>query len=229
MKEDEVVDIDDFSYPIKDFIVVDKNEGRKGNVRICHHIIAQEILQQILGDPKEKFERGPDLSKSARQSLESFCIDFIDYASSRKQQTCGTIAHVLARTFIFRDNREISETAEQGRRKPRLARIIIDISSKQPLFTERLNVLKKLTDAFPEDPNFIAHLGRFYAHCRPDDKKIAEQCLQKALDLANEQTKGKKIEELDERWKLSLMHIYHMYGTIIQKQIAMYTGQASNR
>lgn len=226
MKEDEVVDIDDFGYPIKDFVVVDKNEARKGNVRICHHIIAQEILQQILGDPREKFERGPDLSKSARQSLESFCIDFIDYASSRKQQTCGTIAHVLARTFIFRDNREISETAEQGRRKPRLARIIIDISSKQPLFTERLHVLKKLTDAFPEDPNFIAHLGRFYAYCRPDDQKIAEQCLQKALDLANEQTKGKKIEELDERWKLSLMHIYHMYGTIIQKQIAMYTGQA---
>lgn len=225
MKEDEVVDIDDFRYPIKDFIVVDKNEGRKGNVRICHHIIAQEILQQILGDPKESFERGPDLSKSAKQSLESFCIDFIDYASNRKQQTCGTIAHVLARTFIFRDNREISETAEQGRRKPRLARIIIDISSKQPLFTERLNVLKKLTEAFPEDPNFIAHLGRFYAYCRPDDQKVAEQCLQKALDLANEQTKGKKIEELDERWKLSLMHIYHMYGTIIQKQIAMYTGQ----
>ena len=226
MKEDDVVDIEDFKHPMKDFIVVDKNEGRKGNVRICHHIIAQEILQQILGDSREKFERGPDLSPSAKRSLESFCLDFIDYVSKRKQHTSGTIAHILARTFIFRDNQEISETAEQGRRKPRLSRIIIDITSRQPLFTERLNVLKRLTEAFPEDPNFLAHLGRFYAYCRPDDQKSAEECLQKALDLANEQTKGKRIEELDERWKLSLMHIYHMYGTIIQKQIAVYTGQA---
>lgn len=39
MKEDEVVDIDDFGYLIKDFVVVDKNEVRKGNVRICYYII----------------------------------------------------------------------------------------------------------------------------------------------------------------------------------------------
>lgn len=226
MKEDDVVDIEDFKHPMKDFVVVDKNEGRKGNIRICHHIIAQEILQQILGDPSEKFERGPNLSPSAKRSLESFCIDFIDYVSKRKQHRSGTIAHILARTFIFRDNQETSETAEQGRRKPRLSRIIIDITSKQPLFIERLNVLKRLTMAFPEDPNFIAHLGRFYAYYRPEDQQIAEECLQKALDLANEQTKGKRIEELDERWKLSLIHIYHMYGTIIQKEIAVYTGQA---
>ncbi|KAK3104067.1 hypothetical protein FSP39_024151 [Pinctada imbricata] len=230
-KATDVVDIDDFRHPISDFIVKDKNESRKGYIRICHHIIAQEILEQILGGTTNEHERGPELSKAAKSNLAEFCKDFIEYASDWTDKTasgCSTIVHVLTRTFIFRDNRDMCENAEQIRKKPVLSRIIIDIPSRHPLYTDRLQVLERLTTAFPDDPNFQAHLGRFYAYCRPGDEHKAEECLERALCLAIKQTEDKDLNELEERLKLTLMHIYHMYGTVMQKKIAIYTGQGYN-
>ncbi|KAK3608344.1 hypothetical protein CHS0354_030799 [Potamilus streckersoni] len=226
------ISLDDFPHPVQQFVVPDTNEGRTKLIRICHYCIAQEILEQLLNripNSKRNVTGCSELSTNARQNLEKFCLDFIEYVSRKRTKTSvqsNTIIHILTRIFIYRDNRDMGENEEQHRKKPKLSKLMIDIASKPPLFTERLHVLEKLTTSFPEDPNFHAHLGRFYSYCRPDGEVEAEKCFQKALSLSEEIQNAKQDEEVDERMSLTLMHIYHMYGMIYQKRIAKFTGRS---
>ncbi|KAL3853420.1 hypothetical protein ACJMK2_016959 [Sinanodonta woodiana] len=193
------VSLEDFPHPIDAFIVSEDEKERKKHIRICHYLVAKEILEQLLNrqDVDKHISSYNELTDKARKNLEKFCCEFIDYTSKRKSKSSSlpdSTSYILTRIFIFRDSSCM----------------------------ERLNVLKKLTTAFPNDPNFQAHLGRFYAYCRPDEDEMAEKCFKKALSLCDEKTKGKPIHELDDRIKLTLMHIYHMYGTIYQKRISRY-------
>ena len=218
-----LVEMDDLPDPVSQFVVFEKNECKPNNIRVCHYLIAKEILEQVLGNGAR--ERTSQLCSSARQKLGATCEEFIEYAS-KKSIKSGIVVYILTRIFIFRDNKDMGENPEQIRKKPVLSRLVLDIPSKGPLHTERLNVLKKLTEGFPNDQNFHAHLGRFYAYCRPDEEENAEKCLQKATAICEKQIGDKKKEDLDERLLQSLMHVYHIYGTILQKRIARYTGQS---
>ncbi|XP_062577622.1 uncharacterized protein LOC134239457 [Saccostrea cucullata] len=218
-----LIEMDDLPQPVSQFVVFDKNECKSNSIRICHYLIAKEILEQVLGNGSE--ERNTQLCLTARQNLAYFCEEFIEYAS-RKGVKSGNIVYFLTRIFIFRDNKDMGENAEQIRKKPVLSRLMLDICSKGPFFTERLNVLKKLTEAFPNDQNFHAHLGRFYAYCRPNEDDKAEKCLQRATEICERQIGNKTKGDLDERLLHSLMHVYHIYGTVLQKRIARYTGQS---
>ncbi|KAJ8305815.1 hypothetical protein KUTeg_016360 [Tegillarca granosa] len=219
------VTFEDLGHPVEKFVVPSINEGRSKNIRICHFLIAKEILEQILSRHTVKAEdREVDLSYAARKNLADFCMEFIEYASKKKSKVSSNILHILTKTFIFRDSKYVSKHTEQTKKRPIISKVLSDICSKPPLFTERLRVLEKLTSSFPLDPNFHAHLGRFYAYCRPDDEKKAEKCFAKALELCNDYIKDKDICDIDERWRLSFMHIYHMYGTVLQKRISKVTG-----
>ncbi|XP_033748696.1 uncharacterized protein LOC117333491 [Pecten maximus] len=225
------VDLDDFPHPIGLFIVPDDTEGRRKNIRICHYLIAKEILEYILGSDKKKCgNTGNELSYSAKHNLSEFCLELIDYASNKKLRSgisTEITVHCLTRIFIFRDNKDVGQTTEM-RRKPVLSRVINDINSTAPNFTERLQVLERLTKKFPNDASFLAHLGRFYSFCRPDEIEKAEECFRKALDLCPKCKDEESIEAIDDRSKTILVHIYHMYGTVLQRQIAQYTGNAAH-
>lgn len=224
------VTLADFPNPVEAFVVPDDLDGRKNNIRICHYLVAKEILEQILsrhtGIPQE---RGENLGSRTREHLAAFCKCFIDYCGRKKVKTClssHSIVHVLARTFIYRDSKDVSESADQIRKKPTLSKLLTDIPSQAPLHEERFSVLEKLTLAFPDDANFHAHLGRFCANCRPDQDDQVERHFQKALQLCEERLKNQNKDDIDERLKMTLSHIYHLYGTVLQKRIARYTGQA---
>lgn len=223
-----IMTLEDFPCPIQEFVVYDKNDGRWNNIRISHFIVAKEILEQILS---RSVGRSKELSDSlglrACRNLSQFCMEFIEYAGYKKTKVATsstTIKFILTKTFIFRDGKEMSDNEEQVRRRPVLSRLMIDIPAGKPLFTERFNVLKKLTESFPDDPNFCAHLGRFHAFCRPDEEKEAEKCFQKALNLCHEHSKGKREEDIDEGLKLTMTHIYHMYGIVKQRYVSKFTG-----
>ncbi|WAR26960.1 hypothetical protein MAR_012664 [Mya arenaria] len=223
--------IEDFPSPIQEFVVNDVNEGRKNNIRISQNIIAQEILEQILsfftkGNLEET--RTHTLTLTARKSLSKFCIHFIEYTSQKKTKTAlsTTVMFILTKTFIFRDERDMGDNEEQVRRKPVLSNVMIDIPAGKPLFTERLNVLKKLVDSFPDDPNFHAHLGRFFAFCRQDEEHEAEKCFQTAVKLCDDLVSGRTHDKIDDGMKLTMMHIFHMYGIVKQRYVAKYTGRA---
>lgn len=219
-----LVEMEDLPEPVSQFVVFDKNESKTNNIRVCHYLVAKEILEQVLGNGSE--QRSTELSLSAKSKLKDICEQFIEYASRKSSQKSGNIVYILTRIFIFRDNKDMGENAEQIRKKPVLSRLVLDIHSKGPFFTERLQVLKKLTEAFPNDQNFHAHLGRFYAYCRPNEDDEAEKCLQRATAICEKQIGNKTKADLDDRLLQSLMHVYHIYGTILQKRIARYTGQS---
>lgn len=222
--------LDDFPSPIQEFVVYDKNEAKRNNIRICHYIVAKEILEQILSRHINKtIERSDTLGILPCRNLSKFCIDFIEYASSKKTKVSAlstTIRFILTKTFIFRDEKDMGDNEEQVRKKPVLSKLMIDIPGGKPLFTERLKVLKKLTESFPDDPNYCAHLGRFHAFCRPDEDNEAEKCFQRAVKICEDQIKGKRDDDIDEGMKLTMMHIYHMYGIVKQRYVSKFTGRS---
>lgn len=181
--------MEDLPEPVSQFVVFDKNESKTNSIRVCHYLVAKEILEQVLGNGSE--QRSTKLSVSAKTNLKDICEQFIEYASRKCSQKSGNIVYILTRIFIFRDNKDMGENAEQIRKKPVLSRLVLDIHSKGPFFTERLLVLKKLTEAFANDQNFHAHLGRFYAYCRPNEDDEAEKCLQRATAICEKQIGSK--------------------------------------
>ncbi|KAK7467819.1 hypothetical protein BaRGS_00036963, partial [Batillaria attramentaria] len=222
------LDFEDFPYEVKVFVVPDTSEGRGQYVRIAHYIIAKEILEQILnrGCDSSTQKTSDRLSRDARRNLKDFAIEFINEAVKKKTRTsltAQTITYILAKAFIFRDNREISdiETQETHTKKPQFSQIMSDLDSDPP-YSGRLEVLTKLSDAFPDDPNFRAHLGRFYTCCRPEDVEEAERHFKDAIKLCKKRTGRKESEEVEEKLKLTMMHIYHMYGMFFQVRIARY-------
>ena len=220
------LDISDFQFPISTFVVEGPSNGRTKDIRICHYFVAKEILEHVL-NRSHKNRQAEGLSKIARRGLKDLCLEFIVYASHKKLKsslTAWTIIRILTHTFIFRDNKDVGENETQAR-KPSFSQIMTDIDNDAP-FTGRLEVLEKLTSSFPGDPNFQAHLGRFYAYCRRDEDNKAEACFRHALELCNQQNQGKSVNEIDDNMKSTLMHIYHMYGMIFKRKVSRYTGRS---
>ncbi|KAK3601181.1 hypothetical protein CHS0354_004381 [Potamilus streckersoni] len=228
------ITIDDFPSQMTEFIVPDVNEAKKNMIRICHFIIAKEILEQILTrhQPRSIEKSSETLSKEARSNLHNFAMEFIEYASKKKVKAAmslNIVNDVLARTFIFRDSSYIEEPDVEfvPWRKPKLSQLMSDIECCKP-YTERLNVFKKLVECFPNNPNFHAHLGRFYGLYRRDDiqdEKKAQQCFDRALSLCKDEL-AKDVEAVDDQMRVILKYIYHMYGMIYNRRISPYTGKS---
>ncbi|OWF53109.1 Sterile alpha motif domain-containing protein 9-like [Mizuhopecten yessoensis] len=227
------VDLEDFPHPIQSFVVEDEGAGKKSNIRICHNLVAKEILDHILTrGKKSKYLRQDGLSGPARHRLASLCLDFISYASRREKRSsasANTVVNCLKRIFIVRETIDMTGKSEHLTRRPLISNVLLEIESQPPMFCERAEVLKKLAEAFPDDPIFLAHLGRFYANCLPHKEKEAEKCFVKSLELCEVPTKGINTGEgkLYDRWKHSLMYIYHMYGTFLLKRIKRDTGNGT--
>ena len=225
------VEMDDFSHEAKMFIVQDANAGKGHCLRICHYFVAKEVLEQILNrnvsTQKNNRCSTERLSRGARRNLKDFCIDFINHAvkgKAKRALTAHTTTYILTRTFIFRDYREMSaiETQESHTmRKSQFSQIMSDLDSEPPYYG-RVEVLEKLSAMFPDDPNFRAHLGRFYTCCRPEEEDKAESHFKAALRLCLKSKTNSEQSELDEKSKLTLMRIYHMYGTFFQVRLAKY-------
>nr|KAG5688045.1 hypothetical protein BaRGS_003591 [Batillaria attramentaria] len=105
--DDRVLTLDNFSEQFKVFVVRDLNEGRNHVFRICHYLIAKEILEQILNRSYIRTQGISDkLSAVAKRQLKSFCLDFISLAAKRNVTTslaAQTATFTMAKTFIFRD------------------------------------------------------------------------------------------------------------------------------
>ncbi|XP_067684540.1 uncharacterized protein [Haliotis asinina] len=221
--------VEDFPHPIMEFIVEDASDGREKNIRISNYYLAKEILEQVLNRSNtNRSKKLQTLSRKAKYNLKEFCLEFISMFSSKKTRSCLTahnIIKILTRTFIYRDNRDVGENEVQIKRRPLFSQLICDIDMNPP-FTGRLEVLKQLSSSFPDDPNFLAHLGRFYANCRPEEEDKAERCFENALSLCEKWNDGQCTPVTEEWRKLTLMHIYHMYGTIYQRRVGKFTGRS---
>ena len=138
-----------------------------GVVRPAHYIIAEEILQQEL-------QQSAGSRSNWRIGLADLAITFIDLLSGLPHRTRGKLSEVLRAVLIERGRNQ----APDGPWEADFSRFLEDVPSEEG----RERVLKYLTECFPEEPHFWAHLGRFYSRRLRDHAK-AHSAHDKALVL----------------------------------------------
>lgn len=121
-----------------------------GHWRTAHHLIAEEILQQELGAIHGD-------RRSWKYQLSDWAIGFADFCRGRQPEPSDEQLELAHRVFVYRDNSDLLGTESAGGNH--FSQLIMDI----PLVDGRLRVLKKITELFPEEAHFWAHLGRLYS------------------------------------------------------------------
>ncbi len=144
-------------------LLVETNAG----VRPAHYLIAEEILHQELG-------RTSGDRSNWRVGLADLATEFIDLLADLPHQNRGTTSDILRAVLIERGSVE----SPAGPWGTEFSRLLEDI----PSVDGRRRVLQRLIEAFPEEPHFWAHLGRFYSRIDQDHQK-AQDAHQKALVL----------------------------------------------
>lgn len=124
-------------------------EGTRGEWRIVHHLVALEIMQQVLA-PRGARER----ETVWRQNLSSWGKEFASFCRGDASTASERLLELVRRVFVYRDNVEVLGTERAASR--RLAQFVEDIPSAHG----RIEVLRHLTDCFPLEAHFHAHLGR---------------------------------------------------------------------
>ncbi|XP_021371092.1 uncharacterized protein LOC110461772 isoform X3 [Mizuhopecten yessoensis] len=201
---------------VREFVVME--DCRQNSIRICHFLIAKEILEQILSREQVN-TKGQDLSDEAKLKLQPFALQFI-YDLKSRQVDIGVksraVFEIILQTFIQRENL-MNEADNPIRNHPaRFSRLIESIPSKQP-FTERLEVFEAIANSFPENPSFWAHLGRAFALLRLHEKEKIEGFFQKAFGLCHNE-EATEVQSTSESYDeheqddTVLSFIHHMYG-----------------
>ncbi|XP_060074752.1 sterile alpha motif domain-containing protein 9-like [Ylistrum balloti] len=198
---------------IKEFTVPVGSGSNSNKMRICHFLIAGEILEQLLS--KHSVERfGSDLSHLAKSHLHTFVLEFINDLKSRQEQIhhkSKTVLNIVIQTFIYRE-----EADDTQQRKRRFSRLIESIPSEPPFF-ERLQVIETLADSFPSSPLLWAHLGRAYSLLCPTKHKKTEQYFEKAIACC--QAGEVQFDSGTDDHNVELSFVYHMYGMFYLRQI----------
>ncbi|KAK3584891.1 hypothetical protein CHS0354_023480 [Potamilus streckersoni] len=215
-----------FPDAMRQFLTEDDREGKVNVVRICHYVIAKEILDQYLSYPKQRQDQRDrrNLCDQAKSKLCDFAMHFVDVVCKGKIKTgstSSTIRNIFTQTFIVRDLIGYQEAQQKGK----VSKILFDMDNQKP-YTKRFRFVEKLASSCPEEPLFQSHLGRLYSIFKPEEEQKAENCFKLALSLSNKEIerKGLSLEDIDDGLRLSLMQIHHMYGSMYRRRIAQYTG-----
>ncbi len=138
-----------------------------GGVRPAHYLIAEEILQQMLTRP------GGDRRNWAI-GLADLAIRFIDLMADLPHGAQGNVSDTLKAVLIERGSAE----SPAGPWETQFSRFLMMVPDRDG----RQRVLEHLSESFPYEPHFWAHLGRFYSREVKNHSK-AHEVHQKALDL----------------------------------------------
>ena len=216
-----------FPKEIRDLAIFEEVDGIRV-VRICHQLVAVELLEQILTRKTKNEVRREDtryLSDIGKKGLQTFCIDFVKFIS--KQTKCyqlkagSVIIDILIKTFIQRDYHEVGTSETHGRKKLSLSRLLTDVNDTQ----DRLELMETIADHFPDNPSFRAHVGRMYSNYRPEDEKKAEDSFLRALELCKPVLKQNEFDDNYVLAKNEAKHIQHMYGMFCCRKIEKHTGK----
>ena len=141
----------------------------EGRWRTAHDLIAVEILKQLLW-PSSSDRR------LWKQNLSQWARDFAEFCRGSGAVPSEELLEVARRVFVYRDNSELLGTERAGLNQ--FSQLIDDIPSKEGA----LEVLRSLTELYPEEAHFWAHLGRFYSVQRRDFPSAVE-CIDRAIAL----------------------------------------------
>jgi tetratricopeptide (TPR) repeat protein len=142
-------------------------QAAPGYWRTAHHLIAEEILQHLLS-------KGETDRRLWKQRLSECGIEFASFCRGSLPQPSNDLLELAKRVFVFRDNLE--PLGNERSASKQFSQFIGDI----PVPQGRQQVLEKLTELFPEEAHFWAHLGRFHFLERDEyDEAIA--CIDQAI------------------------------------------------
>lgn len=156
--------------------------------RTAHALIAEECMAQLFVAPNHD----PELW---RQSLSQWTLDFIDVCRGNTPVPTEEGLDLVRRVCVYRDNSEMLGYERAGSKQ--FARVIDAIPSTEG----RLQVLKRLTEAFPDEAHFWAHLGRFYS--------FELQEYDNAIDAVNHSITLQSEDHV----------LYHMKGMVLRGQL----------
>ena len=125
-------------------------------VRPAHHLIAEEILHQELGQSSSDWPNW-------RVGLADLATEFVDLLADLPHRSRGITSDLLRAMLIERG----SAQSPAGPWDTEFSPLLEDV----PNVDGRRRVLEHLTDAFPEEPHFWAHLGRFYSRIDRDHER----------------------------------------------------------
>jgi hypothetical protein len=123
------------------------NNGN-GDWRTSHVLIAEECLSQILG-------KNFDDKRAWKQLLSKVSKNFIDFCRSQSTRPNQDGMDIVQRVFVFRGNSEMIGYERSA------STVYAELIEAIPSSSGRLEVLRHLTDSFPDEPHFWAHLSRF--------------------------------------------------------------------
>ena len=129
--------------PIRELLVEER-----GGIRPAHYLVAEEILAQELGQKNSG-------RHNWRVGLADLGIKFIDLMSDLPRRDRGSITDVLRAVLIDRGRNQSPAGPWEAEFSGYLNHI--------PSVDGRQRLLEHLTNAFPGEPHFWAHLGRFYS------------------------------------------------------------------
>jgi hypothetical protein len=123
----------------------------KGRWRTVHHIVAEELIQQVLSASTSD-------KRTWHHRLADWAIEFADFCDRRLPEPSEESMEMLRRIFIYRDESEL--LGSEGAAGKAYSQIITDI----PVSQGQERVLHHLTELFPYEAHFWAHLARFHAN-----------------------------------------------------------------
>jgi len=163
-------------------------QAERGSWRTSHDLIAMEVLEQLLGS--DVGER-----RLWRQNLPDWAVVFAQFCRGTSPIPSEEMLDIARRTFIYRDNSELLGTERSA--TMHFAQLIDDIPSREGA----LRVLRTLSDLYPEEAHFWAHLGRFYS-LEMQDFDAALACIEQAIVIDAQDTV-----------------LMHMQGMIFRRQV----------
>ena len=163
-------------------------EVEPGTWRTAHEVLTTEILQQLLW-PSSTDKR------LWKQNLSRWAKDFAEFCRGSGAVASEKMLEVARRTFIYRDNTELLATERSASKQ--FAQLLQDIPSVEGA----LEILRKLTELYPDEAHFWAHLGRFYSFEMKDYQKACV-CIDHAIAIQDDD---------------SILH--HMRGMALRQQV----------
>ena len=143
-------------------------ENSEHSIRPAHQLIANEILEQVLSP-------GSGDRRNWRSGLAQCAVDTIEIAAKHNDHPGGAIAELMRSVIIERGIQETSAGDMEGQ----FSSLINTIPSSDG----QHRALEKLTELFPEEAHFWAHLGRFYTR-KARNHFQAHQSHERSLSLA---------------------------------------------
>ena len=116
------------------------------NIRPSHELIAEEMIQQLLS-------RGSGDKRTWRSRLAECAIDVMEYCAEHHDHQGGATADLVRSVIVERGVQETPGGSFEGQ----FSNLIEDIPSSDG----QRRVLERLTELFPDEAHFWAHLGRF--------------------------------------------------------------------